>query len=162
MHSQKNLKRKPVVAIIGRGECTVEEAAKVSETTKILAQNGVIILCGGLGGTMEAAAKGAKEAGGQTIGIIPGTNKEKASPYIDFVISSGMGEARNVLIVRSADVVIAFPGKYGTLSEIAFALVEKKPVISVGSWDVGEEIIKADSPTHAAQLALEIVKEDNR
>lgn len=154
-------KRKPVVAIIGRGECSPEEAENVAETSKILAQNGVIIICGGLGGTMEAAAKGAKEAGGETIGIIPGTDKETASPYIDIVISSGMGELRNGLIVRSADLVIAFPGKYGTLSEIAFALVENKPVISVGSWDVSEEIIKADSPAHAAQLALEIVKGNN-
>ncbi len=153
--------RKPQIAIIGRGQCSRDEAKIVAETAKLLAENGCRIICGGLGGTMEAAARGAKEGGGETVGIIPGKDNSSASPYIDVVISSGMGEARNMLIVRSADIVIAFPGKYGTLSEIAFALVENKPIISLGSWDIAPEIIKATSPQEVVKIAMEIINKND-
>lgn len=153
--------RKPQVAIIGRGQCSVEEAKIVSETAKLLAENGFRLICGGLGGTMEAAAKGFKEGGGETVGILPGKDSSTATEYIDVVISSGMGEARNVLIVRSADIIVAFPGKYGTLSEIAFALVENKPIISLGSWDIAPEIRKVSTPQEAVDMAMEIMNKND-
>ncbi|MFC1704412.1 TIGR00725 family protein, partial [Candidatus Omnitrophota bacterium] len=94
------------------------------------------LVCGGLGGVMEAVSKGTKQAGGTTIGILPGKDKKTANPYIDIAIATGMGHARNTLVVQAADIIIALPGEYGTLSEIANAMIYKKPVISFNSWDI--------------------------
>jgi len=105
---------------------------------------------------MEGAARGAREAGGVTIGILPTSNKEDANEFIDYIIPTGFGEARNIMVVRSADAVVAFPGKYGTLTEMAFALNAKKPVISVNAWKLGDEISQVDSPLEAAKLAMEL------
>jgi uncharacterized protein (TIGR00725 family) len=104
---------------------------------------------------MEGAARGARAAGGLTLGIIPSSQKNDANEYIDVVIPTGLGEARNLLVVRTADVLIAFPGKYGTLSEMAFALQAGKPLISMSNWKPGEEIIQVTDPIEAAELALE-------
>ena len=105
---------------------------------------------------MEGAARGAKEAGGVTIGIIPSDNKDDANEFIDYVVPSGLGEARNILVVRMADAIIAFPGKYGTLSEMAFALQAGKPLISVNAWNLGDEVTPAETPEEAAKLAMEM------
>jgi hypothetical protein len=119
-----------------------------------IASAGAILVNGGLGGVMEAASQGAKEKGGTVIGILPGTDRRKANPYVDFPIVTGLGDGRNLLIVRTADAVIALPGEYGTLSEIALALKIGRPVVSLGSWEVSKDIIKAKTPEEAVELAL--------
>ncbi len=110
-------------------------------------------MCGGLGGVMEAACRGAKEAGGTTIGILPGTDRAAANRFVDFAIPTGLGEARNALVVRAADALIAVGGAYGTLSEIAFALKAGKPVAGLGTWDV-DGVTVADSPEAAVESVL--------
>ena len=101
-----------------------------------VARRGAVLVCGGLGGVMEAAARGAREAGGLTIGIVPGTSAGEANPFIDVPIVTGLGEARNALVVQSSDAVIAIAGAYGTLSEIALALKMGVPVIGLGTWQL--------------------------
>jgi uncharacterized protein (TIGR00725 family) len=151
--------RKPVIAVVGAGKCSKKLRDMAAEVGRIIAENGGVIVCGGLGGIMEGAARGAKEAGGTTIGIIPSDQKQDANEYIDYVIPSGLGEVRNILVVRTADVIVAFPGKYGTLSEMAFALQAGKPLISVNAWKLGDDIKQADSPKEAAEMALKLAME---
>ncbi len=149
--------QKPVIAIIGAGQCS-DKVKKLAYTAgKFVAQLGGTVVCGGLGGVMEAAAQGAKEGGGTTIGIIPTANKKDANKFIDYVIVTGMGEARNALVIKTADAIIAFEGKFGTLSEIAFALQSGKPTISVGSWDIDSQIIKEDNPEEAVKIAFKLI-----
>lgn len=112
---------RPIIAVIGGGTCTPEETALAEETGRLLAQRGAIVLCGGLGGVMEAVARGVKANGGTTVGILPGTDPAAANRYIDIPLATGMGEMRNALIVRAAQAVIAIGGGWGTLSEIALA-----------------------------------------
>ncbi len=152
--------RKPVVAIIGAGKCSKKLRDMAYEAGKYIAENGGVVVCGGMGGIMEGAARGAREGGGLTIGILPTDKKEDANEFIDIVIPTGFGEARNLMVVRSADAVIAFPGKYGTLTEMAFALHAGKPLISVSAWKLGDEIRQVDSPLEAAKLAMELVEEN--
>jgi len=103
--------RKPIIGIIGAGECSKEQQEMAYEAGKRIAEKGGIVVCGGLGGIMEGAARGARAAGGMTLGIIPSSQKDDANEYIDIVIPTGLGEARNLLVVRTADALIAFPGK---------------------------------------------------
>jgi hypothetical protein len=110
---------------------------------------------------MEGAARGAKEAGGQTVGILPTTDRNDANEFIDIAIPTGFGEARNIMVVRTADAIVAFPGKYGTLTEMAFALHAGKPVVAVNAWRLGEEIIQAESAIEAAKIAWEKATEAN-
>ena len=154
-----SLDRKPIVAVIGAGKCSKKLRDMAEKVGRYVAENGGVIVCGGLGGIMEGAARGAKEAGGTTIGILPTENKEDANEFIDFVIPTGFGEARNIMVVRTADAVVAFPGKYGTLSEMAFALLAGKPVISVSAWKLGDEIRQVSDPLEAARLAMELARE---
>jgi uncharacterized protein (TIGR00725 family) len=128
--------RKKVVSVIGGRHCTKEVEQLAQNLGKKLAKVVDILISGGLGGTMKAVSHGFKAAGGLTIGIIPGYNKEDANPYVDIVIPSGLGLARNVLVVKGADVVIALPGEAGTLSEIAYCLQFGIPVISLNSWKI--------------------------
>jgi len=152
------VKRKPVIAVIGAGKCSKKLRDMATEVGKYIAENGGVVVCGGLGGIMEGVAKGAKEANGLTIGILPTENKEDANEFIDYVIPTGFGEARNIIVVRSADAVVAFPGKYGTLTEMAFALNVGKPVVSVNAWKLGDEIIHVENPVEAAKLAMELAE----
>jgi uncharacterized protein (TIGR00725 family) len=118
-----------------------------------LASRGAVLVCGGLGGVMEAACKGAKGGGGTTIGILPGTDRAAGNPFVDFAIPTGLGEARNALVVRAADALIAIGGAYGTLSEIAFALKAGKPVVGLGTWEIdGVEFV--ESPAAAVESVL--------
>ena len=153
------MERKPVIAVVGAGKCSKKLRDMAAEVGKYVAENGGVIVCGGMGGIMEGAARGAKEGGGTTIGILPTDNKNDANEYIDVVIPSGFGEARNLLVIRAADAVIAFPGKYGTLSEMAFALQGGKPLISVNAWKLGDDINIVDDPIEAAKLAMKLVQE---
>jgi hypothetical protein len=123
------------IAIVGGGACSPEVRGAAKRLGQIIASHGHVLICGGLGGVMEAACCGAREAGGLCVGILPG-EKEEANSYIDVTIATGMGHARNVIIVKSADLVIALPGEMGTLSEMALAMKMNKPVISLSSWEI--------------------------
>jgi uncharacterized protein (TIGR00725 family) len=149
---------KKYIGVIGASSCPPEICKLAEEVGAEIAKAEAILICGGLGGVMEAVCKGAKEQGGITIGILPGVNKDEANPYVDFPVPTGLGEGRNVLIVRSADVLIAISGGYGTLSEVGFALRLGKPLVSLGSWDVSDEILKAETPKQAVNLALTQLK----
>ncbi|HEY7875563.1 MAG TPA: TIGR00725 family protein [Actinomycetota bacterium] len=145
---------------MGAADADHDLAQQAYEVGAELARAGAILVNGGRGGVMEAAAKGASEAGGTTVAILPGADRRRANAYSDIVIPTDMGEARNVLIVRTADALIALGGEFGTLSEIAFALKIGKPVVSFGSWDLERAgapagtLIVADSPKAAAEAAL--------
>ena len=130
------IKRKFLVSVIGGHKCEEEVSSLAEEVGRIIADSGAALVCGGLGGTMEAACRGAKEAGGVTIGIIPGEDKNRANRFVDIVIPTGMGFSRNTLVVGTGDVVVALPGEYGTLSEISFALIGKKKVYGFDTWDI--------------------------
>jgi uncharacterized protein (TIGR00725 family) len=144
------------IAVIGAGSADETALNIAAEAGKLIAKRNAILICGGLGGVMEAAAKGAKSEGGITVGILPQTNKNEANPYIDVPVSTGFGEGRNVIIVRSADALIAVGGEYGTLSEIALALKTGKPVIGINTWDI-KGIIKANNAEEAVNKAFEIL-----
>jgi uncharacterized protein (TIGR00725 family) len=119
-----------------------------------VAERGAVLVCGGLGGAMEAACRGAKEAGGTTLGVLPGVDRGEANPYVDVVVPTGLGQGRNVVIVHTADALIAVGGGYGTLSEIALALRAGKPVIGVGSWEV-EGVVAAGTAEAAVAAAFD-------
>ncbi len=149
--------RKRVISVIGGHNCTNEVEQLAQILGKKLAKVVDILVCGGLSGTMKAVSQGFKSEGGLTIGIIPGYNKNDANPFIDIVIPTGLGLARNVLVVKSADVVIALAGETGTLSEIAYSLQFGIPVISLGSWDI-PGVIKADKVEEAIDKVKELLK----
>jgi uncharacterized protein (TIGR00725 family) len=131
------------VAIIGAGTCTGREAALAEEVGRRLAQAGAVVLTGGRGGVMEAASRGAAQAGGLVVGILPGDDAREANPWVALPIVTGMGEARNAILMRTAQAVIAVGGEYGTLSEIAFALKFGRPVVGLRTW-------RASNPNQAA------------
>ncbi|MFA5090232.1 MAG: TIGR00725 family protein [Candidatus Omnitrophota bacterium] len=133
--------RKKIVSVIGGHDCSGRVEQLAQKLGKKLAKVVNILVSGGLSGTMKAVCQGFHSAGGLTIGIIPGYHKEDANPFVDIVIPTGLGLARNVLVVKSADIVVALPGESGTLSEIAYCLQFGIPVISLGSWDI-EGVIK--------------------
>ena len=144
----------PSIAVCGAGEgATDGELAWAEEVGGLLAEAGAVLVCGGLGGVMEAACRGARSKLGFTIGLLPGESREDANGWVSLAIPTGMGEARNFLIVRAADAVIAIGGGWGTLSEVAFALKRGTPVISLGSFAL-EGVVPAENPAFATKLAL--------
>jgi hypothetical protein len=148
------------VGVIGGQLCTDEDERAAYEVGSLLARRGAVIVCGGLGGIMEAACKGAKEGGGITIGILPGPFRGDANPYVDYVIATDMGQARNAVIVRTADAVVAVGGGYGTLSEIAMALKMGKKVVALSSWEISskgapdERIMRVQNPEAAVDAVM--------
>jgi hypothetical protein len=122
------------ISVIGSGEPAPAVLALAEKVGGLIAEAKAVLVCGGLGGVMEAAARGAKEKNGFTVGIVPGYDKKTANPFIDIVIATGMGHARNILVVASADVVVALPGSHGTRSEISFALLLGKKVFGMHAW----------------------------
>jgi len=157
-------KRKKIIAVIGAGQPSPEEANTAEEVGRELARQGATLICGGLGGIMEAACRGASSEGGLTIGILPGDNAKMANPYVQVPIVTGMGYARNVVVVKSAQAVIAVGGSYGTLSEIAHALQNNIPVIGLNTWSLSKNskqdnsIILADNPIDAVAKALNLAE----
>jgi len=144
----------PQIGIIGSRTCSNEIANIAERTGKLIASRHAILICGGREGVMEAAARGAQTAGGLTVGILPGPSKMEANPFIEVKIPTDMGHARNAIIARAADCLIAIAGEYGTLSEIALALQIGKPVVTLASkWEI-EGTIAADSPEMAVETAL--------
>ena len=146
-----------IIAVIGAGSCDSKVFSIAEEVGKLIAKEGATLITGGLGGVMEAASKGAKEAGGTVVGIMPGFSRDDTNAYVDIPIVTGMSHARNVIVVRSADAVIAVSGEYGTLSEIAIALKLGKPVIGIETWDNVEGVIKAGSPEEAVEMAVNLI-----
>ena len=138
------------VAVIGAAEATADEYATAHAVGRLIAGHATLI-CGGMGGVMEATCKGAQECGGQTVGILPNTGN--GNPYLDVIIRAGLGQARNVLVVQSADAVIAIGGRYGTLSEIAIALNQQKPVYGLNTWDI-EGVVPCATPVEAVDRAI--------
>jgi len=153
--------RKKVVSVIGGHSCTNEVEQLAQNLGKKLAKVVDILICGGLSGVMKAVAKGFKAGGGLTIGIITSYNKNDANPFMDIVIPTGLGLARNVLIVKSADVVVALPGEAGTLSEIAYSLQFGIPVISLNSWDI-PGVIKVNKVEEALDKVKELLKKESK
>ena len=155
---------KKFIAVIGGNQCSKEEAKLAEGVGRELARRGAALVCGGLGGVMEAACKGASSEGGLTIGILPGDNPQAANPYVQIPIVTGIGYARNLAVVKSAQAVIAIGGNYGTLSEIAHALQSDIPVIGLNTWSLSrngqldESIIPAQNPTEAVNKALSLAK----
>ncbi|HEY8496987.1 MAG TPA: TIGR00725 family protein [Limnochordales bacterium] len=143
--------RRPCIAVIGASQCSPEEARVAEEVGRRVAQLPADLVCGGLGGVMEAAARGARQAGGRTIGILPGIQKEAANPFIDIIIPTGMGQARNVLVVLTADVVVAVGGEFGTLSEISLALKHGIPVVGLDTWPVDAMPAARGAPFYRAR-----------
>jgi hypothetical protein len=124
----------PRVAVIGAAVCSAQEAALAEEVGRLLAHASAVVLTGGRGGVMEAACRGARQAGGLTVGILPGDDAREANPWVQLPIVTSLGEARNAILIRTAQAVIAVGGEYGTLSEIAFALKFGRPVIGLYTW----------------------------
>ena len=148
------------IAVIGGSQCSPEEAELAEAVGEELAKQGAVLICGGLGGVMEAACKGARTKGGITVGILPGDNRSAANPYVHIPIVTGMGYARNLIVVKSAQAVIAIDGSYGTLSEIAHALQNGIPVVGLNTWSlslneqVDSSIISAQSAQEAVEKAI--------
>jgi uncharacterized protein (TIGR00725 family) len=148
-------RRKLFVGVIGGSRCS-EEIAKIAfRVGEIIAEEGHYLLCGGLTGVMEHAARGAKSKGGVTIGILPGESKATANPYIEIPIATGVGYARNAIIILTADVLIAVDGEYGTLSEIAYALIYNKPVYGIKTWDIAG-VKHLSSPEEVREVLLSL------
>ncbi|AII57734.1 TIGR00725 family protein [Dehalococcoides mccartyi] len=151
------------IAVIGASKATPEETRLAEEVGKELALRQVTLVCGGMGGVMEAACRGASLNGGLTIGILPGNSREEANPYVQIPIISSIGFARNVMVVKSAQAVIAVGGAYGTLSEIAYALQSGLPVITLNSWSMSQNgkadgaVIEAGNALEAVTMALDLI-----
>ena len=136
--------RERYIAVVGASAGTPAELALGDAVGRGLGQAGAVLVCGGMGGVMEAAAGGCLAAGGKTVGILPGESRLEANPYLTIAVASGLGEARNAVVVRTADAVIAIHGEFGTLSEIALALKMGKPVIGIGTWELGRDDLDRD------------------
>ena len=156
------------VSVSGSGDAPPDVIALAEEVGSRLARADVVVVCGGLGGVMEAVCRGAKSAGGTTVGILPGTERSDANAFVDVAIPTGLGESRNALVARAADVLIAIGGEFGTLSEIALALKVGTPVVGLGTWDlrrrgeVVDAIKAADTPAEAVDLALRLGRSADR
>ena len=147
------------IGVIGAGECPAEIALLAEEVGRRIALGGAVLVSGGLGGVMEAASRGAKLAGGLTVGILPGYSRHEANEYVDVAIVTGLSHARNILVVRSSDVVIAISGEYGTLSEIALALKMGKSVVGLKTWENIPGILQASGAEDAVARALALSRE---
>lgn len=155
------------IGVIGGSEVSPQIAALAEEVGQEIARRGAVLLCGGLGGVMEAACKGASEAGGLTIGILPGENSREANPYVQIPIVTGIGYGRNVAVAKSSQAVIAINGSYGTLTEIGYALQSGIPVIGLNTWSLSLDgkadasIIPAENPRDAVAKAIELIKKSS-
>ncbi|HJR45630.1 MAG TPA: TIGR00725 family protein [Actinomycetota bacterium] len=153
--------RPAYIAVCGGGAFEEKASEAAREVGKGLALQGAVVLCGGLGGVMEAVCEGARSEGGLTIGFLPGNERAAANEFVDIALPTGLGEMRNMLLVRASDAVVAVSGEFGTLSEIAYALRIGVPVIGLNTWSLSkdgeprEAIVAASSPEEAVRLALD-------
>jgi len=153
-----------IIAVIGDSSCSPEQAELAETVGELLAQRGATIICGGLSGVMEAVCRGAKSSGGLTVGVLPGEDASMANPWVDIPIVTGVGYARNMAVVKSAQAVIAIGGGYGTLSEIAYALKSKIPVVGLNTWSLSlngqalDAVIRISNPTEAVDKAVAVAE----
>ena len=156
--------KKLIIAVIGGGQCSTKEAVLAETVGRELAKREVILVCGGLGGVMEAACRGATIESGLTIGILPGDDPATCNPFVQIPVATGIGYARNIAVVKSAQAVIAIDGDYGTLSEIGYALKADIPVIGLNTWSLsrnGQEdksIIEAEDAVDAVEKAVSLAR----
>ena len=155
--------RRTAISVIGSSRATAQELAWAEEVGRLLARRGVVLISGGLGGVMEAACRGAKSAGGLTVGVLPTAERDGGNHYLDVAIATGMGYARNAAVAYSGDACIAIGGSSGTLSEIAYATVRRVPVVSLGSWHLDERELShgmkpvvVETPAEAVEKALQL------
>jgi uncharacterized protein (TIGR00725 family) len=149
----------PYVSVVGSGTASGELYEKAREVGRLVAERGGTIVCGGRSGVMEAVARGATEAGGTAIGILPDEDRKGANAFLSLSIATGTGHARNLAVVCSGDVVIAIGGEYGTLSEIGLARKVGRPVVALESWDLGEHVSVAATPEEAVGTAFGLIEE---
>ena len=148
------------IAVVGSAVCDEPVAALARAVGQEIGRRGAVLICGGRGGVMEAACQGAKAQGGITVGILPGPDRREANRYVDIPVVTGLGDARNAVVVRSADAVVAVSGGYGTLSEIGLALKMGQPVVGLGTWELSQQgrlvasIVRADTPLQAVEAAI--------
>ena len=153
------------IGVVGEGVCSTRVARDAERVGAALARAGAIVFCGGLRGVMEAASRGAAQVGGVVVGLLPGFRRRDANRWVTIPIVTGMDQARNVVLVRSCDAIVAVGGMYGTLSEIALALKTEKPVVGLDTWELsrrGEavtEIVRAATPAEAVERALALAAE---
>lgn len=152
-----DLSKQHIIGVIGAGDASAKECKLAQAVGEEIARLGFTLLCGAMGGVMEAACRGAKSLNGTTIGILPGTSKTQCNSFIDYPIVTGMGHGRNIIVAGSSDAIIAIGGSYGTLSEIAFALRLKIPIIGINTWDVSPDIKKAQTPEMAVRMAVGLI-----
>jgi uncharacterized protein (TIGR00725 family) len=141
------------IGVIGGAQADNHSLETAFRVGQLIAEKKAVLICGGLSGVMEAAARGAKKAGGTTMGILPGNSPKDANPYIDIAIATGLGYARNSLVAMNSDVLIAIDGQYGTLTEIAYGQIYGKKVIGIGTWDI-KGTAKAENADQAVEMAL--------
>jgi len=144
----------PYVAVVGSGTAAGELYDQARKVGRLVAERGATVVCGGLSGVMEAAARGATEAGGTAIGILPDEDRKRQNEYLTHSVATGAGQARNLAVVCSGDVVIAVGGEYGTLSEIGLARKVGRPVVVLEGWDLGEHVTLTMSPLAAVEAAF--------
>jgi hypothetical protein len=158
------MSREPYIAVIGPSAGTPAELAIGQAVGRLIAEAGAVLVCGGMGGVMEAAAGGCADAGGRSVGILPSESRLDANPYVTVAVATGLGEARNAIVVRTADAVIAIRGEFGTLSEIALALKMGRPVIGLGTWELAKDgvpvdaVVRASDPQDAVRTALQLIE----
>ena len=146
------------VSVVGAGEADAGLTALACDLGAKIAVAGCVLVCGGLGGVMAAACRGAMEKGGRTVGIVPGSNPDSANPWAEVVVATGLGHARNVLVVQSADVVIALPGSWGTMSEVALALKSGRPVVGLRAWEDMDGVVAAGTTEEAVNSAMKLAR----
>ncbi|MBE9470159.1 MAG: TIGR00725 family protein [Chloroflexi bacterium] len=153
-----------IIAVIGDSSCSPEQAELAETVGEQLAERGATIICGGLSGVMEAVCRGAKSRGGLTVGVLPGEDASMANPWVDIPIVTGVGYARNMAVVKSAQAVIAIGGGYGTLSEIAYALKSNIAVVGLNTWSLSlngqalDAVIRISNPTEAVDKAVAVAE----
>jgi uncharacterized protein (TIGR00725 family) len=154
------------VAVCGPDPAPEDVSAQCESVGRALARAGAVLVCGGLGGAMEAAARGAAAEGGIVLGVLPGADRRAANDFVTVAVPTGMGEMRNALIVRAADAVIAVGGEFGTLSEIALALKAERPVVGLGTWELAkadaareDPIVRAQTPDEAVAVAIRLARD---
>ncbi len=156
-----------MISVIG-GEAALPQALTLAEAVgRALARSGITLVCGGRGGTMEAACRGARSAGGHTVGILPGGDARESppNPYVEFPVFTGLGYTRNAIVVRSGEAVIAIDGSYGTLSEIAYALIYDIPLVGLDTWDFAyhghdaDKIVRVSDPAEAVEKAIALARQ---
>ncbi|MBN2427137.1 MAG: TIGR00725 family protein [Deltaproteobacteria bacterium] len=142
-------KKRPLIGVIGAAKASPNGYAQAEEIGRLIAERGGAVVCGGLGGVMEGACRGCSRQGGETIGILPGSEACEANPYVSLAITTNMGHARNVIIAHTSQALIAIEGEYGTLSEMAVALKLGRPVIAIASWPDIPGVVYVASPEEA-------------